>query len=176
MFCVAFGGRVMQIDLTKLDFQGAAEVFQFDLDLDWFEEMGKKPFDSPLPVSGQVKRETDAFYLEANAMAHYHTQCDRCLEPVDMDIPVSLRFRVMTTPTEDEEDVYAPGGILDVDAEVIGALVLALPLQKLCKEDCKGLCPDCGCNLNIEHCDCKNKKIDPRLAVLSKLLDDSGKD
>ncbi|MGB9809870.1 MAG: YceD family protein, partial [Caldanaerobacter sp.] len=49
-------------------------------------------------------------------------------------------------------------------------VILSLPMKFLCKEDCKGLCPICGTNLNYGSCSCKREDIDPRLEVLSKLL------
>jgi uncharacterized protein len=48
---------------------------------------------------------------------------------------------------------------------------LALPMKPLCKDDCKGLCPLCGANWNRDTCTCKAEWVDPRLAVLKKLLD-----
>ena len=141
----------MQIDIKSLKHaQGAAKTFAYSLDLDWYEELGQKPFDSPLAVSGSIEEQADALYLEVCAKAAYHSVCDRCLEPVDYEIPLELRLRIREQQTDREDEVYAPGGVLDVDQEVISALVLALPTRRLCREDCKGLCPECGANLNIE--------------------------
>ena len=50
-------------------------------------------------------------------------------------------------------------------------LLLALPTKHLCREDCRGLCPRCGKNLNEGLCGCREDKVDPRLAVLAQLMD-----
>ena len=74
----------------------------------------------------------------------------------------------------DEEDtgefIVVEGMRLDLTALVREDLLLALPAKFLCREDCKGLCPMCGKNLNDGSCSCK-KPIDPRLEALRQLLD-----
>jgi uncharacterized protein len=59
---------------------------------------------------------------------------------------------------------------IDLSFGVRESLLLALPMKVLCSEDCKGLCPHCGANLNEESCDCVAETIDPRWAELRKLL------
>ena len=58
----------------------------------------------------------------------------------------------------------------NLDPLVTEDIFLSLPTKILCSEDCKGLCPKCGVNLNLGKCSCK-KEIDPRLAALKELLD-----
>jgi len=83
-------------------------------------------------------------------------------------------MRPLATKLEQEDDDYLMiehGGI-DLDTPLLEDLVLSLDFAYLCKEDCKGLCFTCGHDLNDGDCGCANKKeIDPRLAILAKLLD-----
>ena len=74
-----------------------------------------------------------------------------------------------TLETEPHTDSVLPDLVLDLDALAEEDVVLNLPSKVLCKEDCKGLCPQCGKNLNDGPCDCK-EPVDPRLAGLLDLL------
>ena len=73
---------------------------------------------------------------------------------------------------DNDEYVIVNNGFLDIDRELVDDLLLEFPAKLLCKEECKGLCLKCGKNLNFGECDCpKKKEIDPRLAILQKLLE-----
>ncbi len=62
------------------------------------------------------------------------------------------------------------GEHVDLDDLVREQILLALPTRQLCRDDCKGLCPTCGANLNQTTCDCSAEEIDPRFAALAQLL------
>lgn len=110
-------------------------------------------------------------------------QCGRCLEEFDQELVATVEepFFPKSTGLEgaaetDEEAETTPdegnlydGNTLDLFDVLRDQLYLAIPLKPLCKEDCKGLCPNCGANLNAGPCGCKPKKADPRLAVLKSL-------
>ena len=96
------------------------------------------------------------------------TACARCLDEVELDLeaPIEAYF---VLPGKDEHKV-------DLTALFQGALALALPLVVLCSEDCAGLCPQCGTNLNHETCSCAaQQEIDPQnpFAVLKNYRFDS---
>jgi uncharacterized protein len=112
--------------------------------------------------------------------------CDRCLD--DVTVPLELDFvekvpqRAEVSPkearrgpeSEDDDisaldpDCYLDGYNLDVDKLLLGEALLNWPSRVLCREDCKGLCPVCGQNLNHGDCGCERKALDPRMA---KVLD-----
>jgi len=107
-------------------------------------------------------------------------QCARCLEPVRQAIKrdFELLYRPLgadagheelsVTDAEAEIGYYQGEGLLleDVLREQV---LLALPLKVTCRPDCKGLCPQCGKNLNQETCSCKNQVEDPRWAALKEV-------
>jgi uncharacterized protein len=109
-------------------------------------------------------------------------QCARCLEPVKQDVsrefellyrPLGAdagRDELSVTDAEAEIGYYQGDGILleDVLREQV---LLALPLKITCREDCKGLCPHCGKNLNEEQCSCNVPMEDPRWAALKEIRD-----
>ncbi|HUK46364.1 MAG TPA: DUF177 domain-containing protein [Terriglobales bacterium] len=106
--------------------------------------------------------------------------CARCLEPVEREVikKFDLLYRpqgadagreeLSVTAAEAEVGYYRGEGLLleDVLREQI---LLALPLRAICKEECKGLCPHCGKNLNIEQCSCAEPLEDPRWAALREI-------
>ncbi|PKN07758.1 MAG: metal-binding protein [Deltaproteobacteria bacterium HGW-Deltaproteobacteria-8] len=101
--------------------------------------------------------------------------CDRCLK--ELDLPVSGDFESFEEPRAKDDDslevcrIRRGKNVLDLD--VAGYLweqfMLALPVNLLCDEECKGLCPNCGVNRNQESCACAQTEGDPRLAVLRNL-------
>ena len=108
---------------------------------------------------------------------HYTAQftlslaCDRCLTDFTRDytLPFS-EILVSNGDTNDDEYIAAEDGMLDMDALAVSDILLTLPSKQLCRDDCKGLCPMCGMNLNNGVCQCKKKEIDPRLQALGDLL------
>jgi uncharacterized protein len=99
-------------------------------------------------------------------------KCRRCLE--EFDSSVALRvcelFVSSTTERGAEDDVYRVAGTeIDLAPMLTDAVALALPLNPLCRPDCKGLCAQCGEDLNEGACDCRDDGIDPRWADLAPL-------
>jgi len=84
----------------------------------------------------------------------------------------STRAIVREIPEMGGEADYtaAPGNILDIDELALETIQLELPPKLLCSEDCKGLCPKCGADLNEAQCACPPKERDPRFDILNKLL------
>ena len=83
---------------------------------------------------------------------------------VDFTRPVAARLE-----SEDEDEEYlliGEGGVINVDEAITEELLLSLPFRSLCKDDCLGLCPKCGCNKNEKDCGCVLKEPDPRFAIL----------
>lgn len=119
---------------------------------------------------------------EIHIAGHFETQlelaCARCLGPVAQPIAADfdVRYRPVASMAREEEislrendtevGFYTGGGLFlaDVVAEQVH---LALPMKSLCREDCRGLCPECGANLNLGSCACRRGSGDPRLAPLA---------
>lgn len=100
--------------------------------------------------------------------------CVRCLKPFVFPITLDLEetFRLPGTgPGSDGAYVVSDDDWLDLAPLLREQTWVAIPMKPLCHSDCKGLCPQCGVNLNIESCTCDREKIDPRLALLKDLMD-----
>lgn len=163
----------MRLDLRHIiHIPGGVQDFSYELDLSQVKLFGEKPFRNPVQVSGEVRNMAGALELTGRAKTVLDTQCDRCLKPLSLplEVPVETLLAEELEDEENDEIVLLEDGQVDLDEVFTTACVLALEGKHLCKEDCKGLCPTCGKDLNEGPCGC-GKELDPRLAVLAKLLD-----
>jgi uncharacterized protein len=175
---------IKDLERHPLDFE---EVFQPDV-IDLGGEARQR---TPLKASGRAelveehhgkhKVITD-IRLRGRLSAGIELQCARCLEPVPQDIardfellyrPLGAdagRDELSVTDAEAEIGYYQGDGLLLEDV-LREQLLLALPLKVTCREDCRGLCPHCGKNLNQEQCSCSVPVEDPRWAALKEIRD-----
>ncbi len=162
----------MVLDLKQIfDAAGESTSFAYDLDLSEYALYGTRPFVTPVHVKGEVLNRAGIVTLDYTAQFTLSLACDRCLTDFTRDyiMPFSETL-VSTGDTNDDEYIEAKDGMLDMDALVVSDILLDLPSKQLCSEDCKGLCPVCGVDLNHGVCQCKKKEIDPRLQALADLL------
>ena len=110
--------------------------------------------------------------------------CGRCLADVNCEYPISINCRVnvfkkelyIDDTSEADEISYIEDCTLDVDGLILDELFTKLPMNVLCKEDCRGICKVCGTNLNTSSCDCDQTVPDPRMAVFSDIFKDFNKE
>lgn len=166
----------MQISIKQvLDIIGEKQNFAGDIDLSWVMRHGEKLFPDALAVRGEIFNRAGVVTLRYQISGRMPFRCDRCLMQSERGFQQEFTHTVVAD-LEDEalDDVFltAPDGVLALD-EIAGAdLQLSLPQVFLCKEDCKGLCPVCGADLNTKNCGCKTNLGDSRMAVLKTLLKD----
>ena len=118
--------------------------------------------------------------LTGSLAAKFELACARCLEPVEREVARTFdllyrplgadagREELSVTTAEAEIGYYQGEGLLLEDA-LREQVLLALPLKAICREDCKGLCPHCGKNLNAEQCSCAEPLEDPRWSALKEI-------
>ena len=133
-------------------------------------------FESDAHVTGSITDNAGYMSLTAEAEIAYASRCARCLEDIFGTFILEFNRTVASSGTlqneANDEYVIVKNGFLDIDRELVEDLMLEFPSKLLCKEECAGLCPKCGKSLNYGACDCpKKKEIDPRLAILQKLLE-----
>lgn len=168
----------MRLNIASIKrIEGKAKNFKFEEVVD-----GKKVKreiispQNPIKIYGNVQNVGNRiFEVMGNIIFKASTYCYRCLEKTQIDLKTDfdLKFsdRVMDSVEKSDEDIfYFSGNDIELGSHIINEIVLHWPSQVLCKPDCKGLCPHCGKNLNKGECNCKEDDIDPRLAVLKKLL------
>lgn len=163
----------MILELQNL-FQNTGEQLPFDTDFDFtqVEWGGGYPFVSSVHVEGLFRNEAGVVSVDMRVTFHFFAPCDRCMTDVDREY--DFRFQHLLADHLNDEDnddfLLVEDMRLDLEDFVREDIFLSLPTKFLCKEDCKGLCPQCGKNLNGGSCSC-TKPIDPRLEVLRQLLD-----
>ena len=165
----------MRLNLKNIiNVPGGVCPFSYALDLSDLEFGGANPIDHPVQVTGQVRNMAGALVLEGTAATTLHLVCDRCAKPFAREKTVRLETLLaqeLADERSDDEIVLLDGDEVDLDDVATTAFVLAMDSKNLCSEDCKGICPGCGADLNAEPCRCK-PEVDPRLAVLAQLLED----
>ena len=146
--------------------------FQFELDLSDMEFSGRYPISRPVAVSGEVRNTAGILELSLNARSTLDAVCDRCGKAFkqDKDVPFACMLAEELQNEDNDEIELLEDGMVDVGELARTAFILDMDTKTLCSEDCKGLCPRCGADLNFGPCSCK-KETDPRLAVLAKLLE-----
>ncbi|HVL64493.1 MAG TPA: DUF177 domain-containing protein [Actinomycetota bacterium] len=123
------------------------------------------------PVRGDLRAESvvEGILVTGRAEAPVVATCARCLRDVQTAASPELceLFVAPGTQVAPDEDVYEIRGTdIDLEPALRDALTLALPLNPLCREDCKGICARCGADLNATSCDCSDDDVDPRWAIL----------
>ena len=153
--------------------EGLKLPFDYELDLSSIQVSGGSPITEPVKVTGSVENKAGIVSLTGNAHLVYVAPCDRCAVDVRKEYDYPLEHTLVVALESGENDAFleVPNMRLNLDELVEEDVNLALPSKYLCNEECKGLCLNCGKNLNEGQCDCK-APVDPRLAVLLDLLDE----
>jgi uncharacterized protein len=134
-------------------------------------------FIEKIPVDISLQETADCIDAALHVEAIYHRLCDRCAIEVDTTLKVDFRLTFLKgnqNKQEDSEDIiyYRPDNPeVDISQNIRDAILLAVPMQALCKPDCKGLCHHCGTDLNTETCSCSTGQIDTRWEKLATLRD-----
>ncbi len=154
---------------------GNVQTFEFVTSAEELAIEGETPWKSSvIYVEGKLINNGRVIAVEGLVSAKAQYQCGCCLEDfsANVEIPFSDNFQQVTDEASDNEAdlAFYTGDEIDIADLVRETLILAEPLKNVCSESCRGLCSQCGINLNIAQCGCQGKLIDPRFAVLQKLL------
>lgn len=147
-----------------LDLKGAFECEGFRRNFVFSFDMSDRAegFSHPVQVTGSVRNQAGVVALQAVAEADYVTVCDRCCVPLVEHYSVPCQNVLVRSssgggePNGENDDILSvQDEKLDLAELVASNVLLALPMKHLCREDCKGLCPTCGKNLNDGPCGCE---------------------
>jgi len=167
---------VKELELKKVRFDVAFQPGEIQFDPGLSQT-------TPLEACGEVEllpNTLGEIRIRGRLQVGIEAQCDRCLEPAKF--PIDANFDLFYRPAarsgfeeeveidegESEVAFYEGGGIVleDVLREYV---LLSLPMQRICREDCRGFCPVCGQNRNLVNCGCEAKPVDDRWSALKKL-------
>ena len=154
---------------------GSRETFEFVTSTKKIDLEGEGPWvGNEIKIEGELINNGRVLKIKGVIHATAKYQCNYCLEDfiTNMEIPFGDDYQdVSTKEIDDETDIaYYNGDEIDIADLVRESMILAEPLKVVCSKNCLGLCPHCGINLNDGQCSCNDNVIDPRFAVLSKLL------
>ena len=169
----------MIIDVSSiLKVSGEKIDIDCELSLDSAEFMGTcYKFTSPVKVKGSVANNGKSLFLRAECSGTMQTQCARCLKDIEETFYFPLSEQLIqnddTDVSEDEDVIVFDGYSFELDDIVCDNFLMNVNGSYLCKEDCMGLCPSCGKNLNEGDCSCENIDIDPRWSTLLDIMKNS---
>ena len=148
----------MKINIASvLRNDGASKAFSGNVELGTVNYMGSTlAFTGPLLVEGTVLNIGDTLEITASVTGEYETECSRCGKKVLEKLSAELFESIDSEFTDvDEECVTISGNVIDISGSIDACIFGSIPMQFLCKEDCKGLCPVCGIDLNNNECNCQ---------------------
>ena len=165
----------MKINISNLS-QGTHE---YELSKDALDLGLEQNFIGDVVAKVTVEKSSRQMLLRGGVISNANFQCDRCLDEFKQHISPTFQtlyvWNYDDRAENDEVRILAPDkNIIDISDDVRDAVVLAVPLKLLCKEECAGLCPRCGKNLNHTAdgiCDCAPKEADPRWDKISGVVE-----
>jgi uncharacterized protein len=170
----------LQFNVSQLLMAEVGQRRTYDLELD-----GPMDLDDAVAsgIEGSVKFTLTNFGILAAVKAHadVHLMCARCLEPFQtpMDVAFQEEFRPVIDvatglpakmPESDTAFQISPNHTVDLEEAIRQQLLLAIEIIPVCRDNCRGLCPTCGTNLNTATCDCEPPLANNAFAVLSGLF------
>ena len=153
--------------------KGRHKNIDYTFEMNPFEFEGDiiKPVSS-CSVQGDISSKDNILLLNINIKVNLEMNCSRCLDtfiyPIDIDI--EERFTNNKELQDNEEIIFVDSDTLDIAKIVENVIISTLPIKRLCTDDCKGLCYQCGKNLNEGSCQCETNDVDLRLAKLQELF------
>ena len=167
----------MRLNILPIrEFAGQSVEFDYTLDLTALELYGERPLGDPARVYGCAQNRADMFELHLTADYSVSTRCARCLREIwqVMQLVIEKPMADSVENLDDEnsdEIIVLKDGFVDLDELVTEAIILDAQMSYLCRDDCRGLCPVCGCDLNESSCSCETSEPDERLEVLRRFLE-----
>jgi uncharacterized protein len=166
----------MKLDLSDI-FAGKQKEISFDYPLTIEDEFYDVTFPEPLYINGTVKNMAGYISLRMVGKINYDTFCDRCSKPIksNMELVIERTVAQAKTVANDEVDesyLVVEGSSVELDETVREEFVLSFPTKHLCSEECLGLCPVCGKDLNTEKCSCNDKTVDPKWGDILKMFEE----
>jgi uncharacterized protein len=175
--------RSLQIAIKAIPDTG--KEVAIDLGPEWFarwreEDPGLEFADAHITGTVSLSKHGHDILVRGQLSGHLGLACSRCLEsfshPVAADFDLLLVPKPGTAAADDEElspadlDLdYYTGEVVDLESLLREQIILMIPVKPLCDEVCKGLCPQCGANVNRETCHCRPEAVNSPFADLAKL-------
>ena len=147
----------MKLDLRAI-FTGEVKNLEINKEFDMSQELldGVCPLKTPVKIIGTIKNSADVVKLKARVTAFIVKDCDRCCKEAENEYNVDIDTVLVLNASDNDDYVEVPSYELNLYELVRSEIIPNLPVLHLCSEDCKGICPICGTNLNESCCDCES--------------------
>ena len=151
----------MKINLKQLfSIVGESRDFAYEISADELSDIRGYTFASPVAVNGRIYNRAGVVYLVYSVDLTLAITCDRCLKELERAFHYDFDHIVVPSVSSDNDEyIVAEGESIELNEIAVTDLLLQLPTKNLCKEDCKGLCMVCGCDLNESTCDHINTEL-----------------
>jgi uncharacterized protein len=146
----------MIINLKQIfNIVGETKTFEYEIAVDELNNIKGYVFRSPVRLKGRFHNRAGVVYLEYSADFELLHICDRCLKEFPKCYSLSFDHIVVPSISNEDNDDYivADGESIELNEIALTDILLSMPAKVLCREDCKGLCMVCGCDLNEGQCD-----------------------
>lgn len=152
----------------KIDIDGSVKLADTDF-------LGEYHFKEPLLIKGNISNNGKSFTLKAMAEGSMITNCARCMKEITVPVKFRITEDIAKGNSEDygDDTVIISDNTFEIDDIVRDNFLVNIEGKYLCKEDCKGLCPTCGKDLNEGDCDCQKESIDPRWSALLDIMNNN---
>jgi uncharacterized protein len=149
----------MKINLKQLfSIVGESRDIAYSISTDELSDIRGRSFASPVEVKGRIYNRAGVVYLEYSVDMTLLITCDRCLKELERAYHYDFDHIVVPSANSDNDEyIVADGESIELNEIAVTDLLLQLPTKNLCKDDCKGLCMICGCDLNESTCDHLNQ-------------------
>lgn len=147
----------MVADLRRIfNSVGMKQEFDYTIPGSEFPDNDSYSFDGDIAVTGSFYNRADVVHLDYSVKFTLNIVCDRCLKELKREYSFDFkRIVVKNVNSDNDEYIVAENDRVDVNEIALSDLLLSLPTKMLCSEDCAGLCPVCGCDLNESECNCQ---------------------
>lgn len=163
-------GEVLKETGNKEDIHG-------ELKFDDISYRGEKFRFVDCPVfDGYIYNNGQSLTLKGDVSMKLEVNCARCMKDIEYDFTFALEETLVREDSDsdpDGDEIVYSGDEIDVSDIAMNGFLVNVPGKFLCKEDCKGLCPECGADLNEGDCGCDNEVIDPRWEALKNIMDNN---
>lgn len=174
----------MKYNLNDIKYESNGKKdLDFIVDIDTISYYGDElKFLTPIYVTGAIYSLENNIFLTCNIKTTMETTCSRCLQHFTYEYNTSINTELVQEKDVNDDDsdddilIYKED-VIDLSRIIEENIITNIPMKLLCSEECKGLCPKCGKDLNTHNCNCKpdeneeEEKLDPRLLKLKQLLD-----
>lgn len=163
----------LKLNISKL----SEGIHEFNLQADPLQLELSDAFTSPVSVNVKLDKSSTQIYLKADVVLDGNFTCDRCLIYFKSEIHTLFNIifmyeaRSLRGELSNDIQIISPDtNYIDIAEDVRQYILLAIPIKILCSENCRGLCPSCGIDLNENQCKCNSDTPYPRWEALSKLI------